>query len=185
MDRPSKDPVPGPVVVVLIGFMGAGKTTVGGALARRLGWEFVDLDDRIVARAERSIAEIFRDHGEPFFRRLESEALAELLAESRSARVLALGGGAFVQKQNRELLRGTPVVFLDAPAEELFARCSHSDIARPLRQDWNQFRQLYESRRGAYMESATRVETHNKTVEQVATEVAARLGLDGRHHASH
>jgi shikimate kinase len=165
--------------VFLVGFMGAGKTSVGQDLARRLGWEFVDLDDRIAARAGRSIAEIFRDEGEAGFRRRETSALNELLAESPARTVVALGGGGFAQPGNRSLLRGHRVVFLDAPAEQLFRRCSDSDIARPLRQDLNQFRQLYEQRRGAYMEAGTRVDTQDKTVAQVAAEVAARLGLEG------
>ncbi|HEU5450989.1 MAG TPA: shikimate kinase [Terriglobales bacterium] len=159
--------------------MGAGKTSVGRALADLLQWEFVDLDDRIVARAGRSIADIFHQEGEPAFRRLESEELATLLAETETSRIVALGGGAFAQSANRELLRRHQVVFLDAPADDLFRRCSISEIARPLRQDRNQFRQLYEARRSAYMEAGTRVDTQDKTVAQVAAEVAARLELEG------
>ena len=166
--------------------MGAGKTSVGQHLAGTLGWEFVDLDDRIVARAGNSIAEIFRDQGEAGFRRIETAALEALLAESGGRRILGLGGGAFVQAKNRHLLRNHPVVFLDAPAEELFRRSSISEVVRPLRRDLNQFRQLYEARRGAYMEAGIRVETQHKTIAQVAAEVAAALGLDGRQYdASH
>jgi shikimate kinase len=107
--------------------MGAGKTTVGRALGLRLNWLFEDLDERIERRERRTVAEIFRDSGESAFRRAEHEALRELIEELRggSARIIALGGGAFVQEDNASLLRSSPVtaVFLDAPADELWARC--------------------------------------------------------------
>ena len=103
----------------LVGFMGSGKNTVGRLLARRLGWDFVDLDAHIEARERQTIPEIFRLQGEQVFRLAETNALRDLLKKSflRPA-VVALGGGAFVQETNRELLRPWPSVFLDAPAEE-------------------------------------------------------------------
>src|ERR1700752_4953217 len=82
--------------IVLVGFMGAGKTSVGRELGQRLGWPFVDLDDRVQAREKRTIAEIFRSSGESEFRRAEHEALRELLKEvERGLLVIAVGGGAF------------------------------------------------------------------------------------------
>lgn len=164
--------------MALIGFMGAGKTSVGRSLARRLGWEFVDLDDRIVAAQARSIADIFAAEGEAAFRRAETDALTRLLGEESTGRVIALGGGAFAQAPNRERLRGLPIVFLDAEVEELYRRSGEAGAERPLRRQVNQFRQLYEQRLPAYMEDTVRVATDGKTVEQVAAEVAARLGLD-------
>jgi shikimate kinase len=168
-------------VVFLTGFMGAGKTSVGRALAARLGWRFVDLDDRIITVAGCSIADLFREAGEPAFRRAETQALSMLLVELRQApgAIIALGGGAFVQAANARLLQefGAPVVFLDAPAEELRRRCRHMAGSRPLYADENQFRQLYEARRSGYMKAGLRVETVEKTVGQVAAEVAQRLGL--------
>src|SRR2546423_14156771 len=82
--------------VILVGFMGAGKTSVGRALGDRLGWRFQDLDDRVRAREGRTVAEIFRESGETEFRRVEHAALRELLAETEvgTPMVLALGGGA-------------------------------------------------------------------------------------------
>src|SRR5438045_8658642 len=92
--------------VALVGFMGAGKTTVGRELARRLRWEFIDLDDVIVAAEGRSVGAIFRDSGEPAFRRAEAAALREVLrAPASGGLVLALGGGAYVQPRNAALLR--------------------------------------------------------------------------------
>ncbi len=95
------------LTVFLVGFMGAGKTTVGRALATQLGWRFIDLDDHIEARQKRSIAEIFRESGEIEFRRAEATELRNLLAglPIAGAAVVALGGGAFVQKDNARLLK--------------------------------------------------------------------------------
>ncbi len=169
--------------VILVGFMGAGKTTVGRILAQKLGWQFADLDDRICAREGRSVPEIFRDSGEAYFRQVETECLGDALQpESGSTNgVLALGGGAFVQPRNAELIRmsGIPVVFLDAAAETLFQRCAPQVGERPLLADENQFRQLYEARREDYMRAGVRIDTTALGPEQVAAEIAGRLDLAG------
>lgn len=170
-----------PRALVLVGFMGAGKTTVGGLLAERLGWRFVDLDDRVVAADGRPVARIFAESGEEVFRRLETAALRDLLAEidAQSGWVVAVGGGAFVEPQNRALLRQAvlPVAWLDAPVEELAERCRSGDPERPLARDPNQFRQLYELRRRRYMEADVRVDTSGASAGQVAERVMAALGL--------
>jgi shikimate kinase len=164
--------------VCLVGFMGAGKSSVGRALAGRFGCGFVDLDDRIEAREERTIAEIFRQSGEAEFRRAEHAALRDLLSElGSSCSVIALGGGAFVQADNAALLQQAriPSVFLDAPVEELFRRCQEQQLDRPLRRDLEQFRKLHEARWAGYMAAALRVATSGKDVETVAAEVADSL----------
>jgi shikimate kinase len=149
--------VPAPRLIFLVGFMGAGKTTVGETLARRLGWEFEDLDERIVRRERRSVEQIFRELGEPEFRRVEHAALRELLAES----------GA-----------GPRAVFLDAPVEVLFRRCQQErEAERPLRRTQEEFAKLYETRRPHYLKAALQVETSNQDVEAVARAVAQALGL--------
>ncbi len=166
--------------VALVGFMGAGKTSVGQVLARELGWEFEDLDNRIQSREGRTIEQIFQESGEPLFRRVEHEALRELLAESGTVpRVIALGGGAFIQAENVDLLKnaGVPTVFLDGPATELFERCQQQGIRRPLRRDPEDFGRLYEARRPKYLMACLRVETSGKSVERVASEVVRGLGL--------
>lgn len=165
--------------IILVGFMGAGKTSVGRILAQRLGWDFVDLDDRICAREQRTVPEIFRDSGEEHFRRIESECLRELLGEVSRQTVIALGGGAYVQARNAELIAnaGVPVVFLDASPEELFRRCAPHVGERPLLANENQFRQLYASRREGYMKAGVRVDTTALGPEQVADEVVRRLHL--------
>ena len=110
--------------IVLTGFMGAGKTTVGRLLAARLGWDFLDLDAFIESRTGLTVPSIFAAHGEAHFRQLESQALAASLG--RSNIVLALGGGAPESLTNRLLIEQTPAtstIFLDAPFATLFDRC--------------------------------------------------------------
>jgi shikimate kinase len=158
--------------VVLVGFMGAGKSSVGAALGRHLGWPFEDLDERIQAREQRSIEQIFRQSGEAALRSLVSEVGA-------SARVVALGGGAFAQANNSDLLEeaGWSTIFLDAPVDELFRRCQRQQLERPLRGDVKEFRRLYEDRRPCYLKAGIRIETAGKDVEEVAAEAIVRLGL--------
>jgi len=166
--------------VFLVGFMGAGKSTVGRALSRRLGLPFEDLDDRIRQREGKTIEQIFRESGEAEFRRAETAALRELLGELGSPlRVVALGGGAFVEPGNAALIEEAEArsVFLDAPVEELLRRCVEEETERPLRQSPEQFRLLYEKRRRSYMKAAVRIETGGKDVDTVAAEVACSLGL--------
>jgi shikimate kinase len=168
-------------IIFLVGFMGSGKSTVGQALSRRLGWRFVDLDSRIEGREKRSITDIFRDSGEVAFREAESSALRELLGEVDSSPVIAaLGGGAFAQNANLEKIKssGAPIVWLDAPVEELWRRCEAEDKGRPLMQSPNQFRQLYEARRAFYMRASLHVDTGGRSQDEVAAEIARRLGFD-------
>jgi len=154
-------------------------------LAQRLNWVFEDLDDRIVHREGRTIAEIFRESGEPAFRSAEHVALRQVLEESRggTAKIIALGGGAFVEQRNAELLKaaGVPVVFLDAPVEELWRRCSiqaaEAGAERPLLGSRERFRELYENRRRSYLRASLRIETSGRTVDAVASEIAETLSL--------
>ena len=165
--------------------MGAGKTSVGRALAQRLNWVFEDLDDRIQTREGRTVAEIFRDSGEPEFRRAESAALQHVIEQlsGGSAKIVALGGGAFVQKQNAALLEasGRPIVFLDAPVEELWQRCRtqamENGTKRPLQRSMDEFRKLYATRRKSYSKASLRVQTGSRAVETIAAEIAKALDL--------
>ncbi len=171
--------------VFLVGFMGAGKSSVGRALGKRLNWIFEDLDDRIEQRQGRSVAEIFSAGGEQEFRRAERAALREVLEElSRGpARIVALGGGAFVQKGNAELLKAArvPSIFLDAPVEELWRRCQEQagkdGAHRPLLGNKDRFCALYGARHSAYSKASLRVETGRRNVEEIADEIARTLGL--------
>jgi shikimate kinase len=174
--------------VILIGFMGAGKSSVGRALAEQLGWTFQDLDERTELREGRRVPEIFRDSGESGFRQAEHLALRDLLRELRTGaeRVVALGGGAFVQKDNAALVGagGVPTVFLDAGVEELWQRCrrqaEQQRIERPLLGSLERFAELYEARRRHYMKASFRQETSGKTVQEIAAEVIQALGLGPR-----
>lgn len=165
--------------VALIGFMGAGKTTVGRALAKRLRCRFQDLDDAIEQRERQSVAQIFASVGEAGFRRAENAALRNLLQENagHSDLVLALGGGAFIQPQNRKLLKeaGAVTVLLEAPLEELRRRCQKESKVRPLAQQEAGFAELFAARRAEYERARFRVQTLGKPVEQVAAEVAQLL----------
>jgi shikimate kinase len=165
--------------VVLIGFMGAGKTTVGRALAKSLLWNFLDLDDVIEQRERKSVAEIFASSGEPAFRRMESAALAALLQDRQAGSdlILALGGGAFVQKQNRDALisAGAITVLLEAPVEELRRRCQAEHRVRPLAQQDARFNELFAARRADYALARFTVQTLDKSVEQVTAEIERLL----------
>ncbi len=168
--------------VLLIGFMGAGKSSVGRALGKQLAWKFEDLDERIERREQRKVPEIFRDAGEAGFRQAEHAALRELLEELRSGggKIVALGGGAFAQVANAELIEHeqVPTIFLDAEARELWRRCKHQEgTERPLLGSLASFRKLYEARRPHYLRASMRHETDGKTVEQIAAEVIEVLGL--------
>jgi shikimate kinase len=183
--RPATVPALPSNAVFLVGFMGAGKSSVGHALGQRLNWIFEDLDDRIQTREGRTVAEIFRDSGESEFRRAERSALQDVLHElSRGGfRIVALGGGAFVQKGNAALLKASsmPTVFLDAPVEELWQRCctqaSAAGTERPLLRDLKQFRKLYETRHSGYSQASLKIQTGGRAVETIVAEIAETLGL--------
>ncbi len=132
----------------LIGFMGSGKSAMGRLLAERLGRPFLDLDEWIEARQGTTIREIFARHGEAHFRRLERDALRECLAGDPA--VVALGGGTFLAPENRRRLRHAGLtVWLDVPLELALERCA-GDPERPLADDPEHFRRLYQSRRDLY-----------------------------------
>ncbi|MDG9706490.1 shikimate kinase [Streptomyces sp. DH37] len=164
-------------VVVLVGPPGAGKTTVGGVLARRLGVGLRDTDADVEAVAGKSVAEIFVDEGEARFRALEREAVRAAL--SGHAGVVSLGGGAVTDAGTRALLAGGPVVFLDVALADAVRRVG-LDAPRPLlavnpRKRW---RALMEQRRPLYVEVARAVvDTAGRDPEETAQAVLDALGL--------
>lgn len=173
----------GPIkALFLVGFMGAGKTSVGQNLASTLGWRFVDLDSRIVAKSGRSVAQIFEQDGEAAFRSMEHDELRTLLTElDASGAVVSLGGGAWMQPANIALLQAAShrVLFLDAPVTELWQRCLPEQGTRPLLQSENAFRELYAARRKAYAQGTLLVETQGRSIEEVARQIRLLLGLAG------
>ncbi|MGY1581789.1 shikimate kinase [Streptomyces sp. MN13] len=164
-------------VVVLVGPMGVGKSTVGQLLAERLGVGYRDTDDDIVAEQGRAIADIFVDEGEPAFRAVEKRAVHRALTEHDG--VLALGGGAVLDADTRALLAGQRVVYLSMDVEEA-ARRTGLNAARPLlainpRKQW---RELMEARRHLYVEVARAVvATDARTPDEVAQAVLDALEL--------
>ena len=138
--------------IYVVGFMAAGKTTIGRLLADRLGWNFADLDEDIEAAERCAIAEIFAGRGEAEFRRIETEALRARVRtiERGTPTVLAMGGGAFAHPGNFELVENNGVtVWLDCPLEVVKRRVAQAEH-RPLAKDPERFERLYEERRQAY-----------------------------------
>jgi shikimate kinase len=164
-------------VIVLIGFMGAGKTTVGRLLARRLALPFLDSDQVIVARAGRSIAEIFSAAGEAAFRTLERQVVLDLLSGPDA--VLALGGGAVQDSATREAVAACTAVHLAVTEEEVRRRIG-GDTGRPLLAGAD-LGALLRSRQTHYDQAATiRVDTDRRPAQAVADEVLAHLEAGGR-----
>jgi shikimate kinase len=160
--------------------MGAGKSSVGLALSHKLELPFIELDELIEKHDGRSISRIFHESSESAFREIEHRVLRDLLSEQIGAsRVLALGGGAFIQPSNLELIQQHQCVtiFLDAPVKELFDRCAQQNSERPLRNNFDDFRNLYEERRTRYLAATLRIDTSGKDIEKVAAEVACSLGF--------
>ena len=138
--------------IYVVGFMGAGKSTVGRHLAHRLGWSFFDTDAEIEAAEKTSIAELFAGRGEPEFRRIETAVIGQHVRWIERGRpaVLALGGGAFSQPDNRLLLEYNGItVWLDCPFETVQRRVGQA-THRPLARDPEAFATLYETRRDHY-----------------------------------
>ncbi|MFE5189152.1 shikimate kinase [Streptomyces sp. NPDC056628] len=167
----------GAPVVVLVGPMGVGKSTVGELMAGRLGVGYRDTDDDIVAEQGRTISEIFVDDGEAAFREIEKQAVRRALGEHDG--VLALGGGAILDAGTRALLAGQRVVYLSMDVEEAVKRTG-LNAARPLlavnpRKQW---RELMEARRHLYEEVATAVvATDGRTPEEVTRAALDALEL--------
>jgi shikimate kinase len=149
--------------IYIAGFMGSGKSTVGQMLADRLGWDFVDLDAEIEVAEGTTIARIFELRGEPEFRRIETDMMRRWVRkiEGGAPTVLALGGGAFVQPGNFDLIENHGVsIWLDCTFEEIRRRISDAPIERPLAKDPVAFRKLYDDRRAGYSRADFRVEGH-------------------------
>ena len=137
--------------IVITGFMGCGKTRIARELARRLNLTMIDLDERITEKEERSPAQLIVNLGEPVFRLIESGALREVL-QADAAEVIALGGGAWIQETNRELVRQYRClsVWLDVPFAMCWSRIENSVEDRPLARTRNQALALYKRRRPIY-----------------------------------
>jgi shikimate kinase len=159
--------------IYLVGFMGAGKTTLAHALSRRLGWRAEDIDALIEARERRTITEIFAREGEPYFRSVERQIIWSLLPERHA--VIATGGGTFVDPENRAAINADGLsVWLDVPFEILLNRIPPNG-RRPLANDRVQMALLYESRRLAYQQAQIRLDGTLARPEELVEELMDKL----------
>jgi len=145
--------------IYLVGFMGSGKSTVGRMLADQIGWRFADIDDDVESAAKSSITELFTQQGEEEFRRLESEAIRQRVRKIQAGNpmVLALGGGAFTQQGNIDLLENNGVtIWLDADFPVVKKRVSMA-THRPLARNAERFAQLFQERRENYAKAEYRI----------------------------
>ena len=143
----------------LVGFMGAGKSTIGAALADELGWPFIDVDAEIEKREGISISELFAKRGEAAFRDIETDQIRRCVhaVQSGAPSVIALGGGAFVQARNWDLIEENGVtIWLDCPFDIVCERLN-GDHTRPLAEDRDRFARLFEDRRPLYGRANFRV----------------------------
>jgi shikimate kinase len=169
-------------VVILIGYRGSGKTTVGRRLAERLGWEFVDTDAAIEEKAGRTIREVFETEGEAAFRKIEAVALDRALAGRR--RVVSAGGGAVLLHQNRKSMRAAGAcVWLTAPPAELYRRISGDERSSGQRPDLtdrpgvSEIEAVLQARLPVYEAMADHVvDTLGRSVDQVVDAILESLG---------
>lgn len=167
--------------IVLTGFMGSGKTSVGRELVQRLGLRFYDTDDEISREEGMSIPRLFETRGEAYFRRREAQMVQKLAQEPPGTCVISTGGGVVMREENRTALRRSGIlVFLDVPAEEVYRRLADKGD-RPLLQvddPLQTIEKLMEERRPFYLQADLHVDAGSKTPGQLAEEImeeAARL----------
>ena len=155
--------------VYLVGFMAAGKTTVARALAKRLDWRAIDIDEIVEQRERLPVADIFGKHGESYFRIAERDALTQQLGVPHV--VVATGGGTFIDPQNRTMINADGLsVWLDIPLERALARVP-ADGRRPLASDREGFERLYHLRRAAYQQAHIRIDAGRQGVDALVEQL--------------
>jgi len=165
--------------ITLTGFMGTGKTAVGKQLAKRLGWQFVDVDRLIEASATKPVAKIFAEHSEAVFRRLEKRMIRRVTRGREQ--VIATGGGAFVDAENRRALRaGGPVICLTASPKVILQRVSPTLSKRPLLahvpSPLSRIQHLLAQRASAYAHADLTIDTSHLTIDEVVERIWAQIG---------
>lgn len=170
-----------PQRIVLTGFMGSGKSTVGPLLAARLGWSFLDVDAVIEAEAGSTIADLFTRHGEARFRDLEHATISRLAAGN--ALVLALGGGAIERAETRDLLLTAPatlLVHLEVALETTLARCAGTEHTRPILADRANLESRYRRRLPLYRTAHVSIPVDALTPGEVVDAIIQSSGKTGR-----
>lgn len=162
--------------IVLCGFMGCGKSTVGGLLAKKTGMSFIDLDSYIEKKEGKTVSKIFEENGEEYFRALERKASEEL--SKKNGLVIAAGGGTLTFKENVGAFRsGCRIVLLDIPVETISKRLKN-DTTRPLlnRPDKDKaMKELYDKRLPLYREAADIIVNADQSPLQVCNEIVSSL----------
>ena len=159
--------------VYLVGFMGAGKTTLARRLATRLDWRAEDIDERIEAREARTVSAIFSTEGEPYFRQVERTVLLDLLPLRHA--IVATGGGTFADAENRAIInRDGLSVWLDVPLASIVGRVP-ADGRRPLAADRAQFERLFEARRAAYQQAHVRLDAGGAPIDALVEQLLEHL----------
>ncbi|HEU0252572.1 MAG TPA: shikimate kinase [Pyrinomonadaceae bacterium] len=158
--------------IVITGFMGSGKSRVARELAQHLNLTMLDLDQVITLRQGKSPAQLIVERGEPYFRSIESTVLRELL-QTNAARIIALGGGAWIEETNRKLIGeyGCVSVWLDVPFEVCWSRIENSTEDRPLGRTRDQALALYERRRPIYQLASIHAQSLEDLVFRIKTKV--------------
>ncbi len=166
--------------IVLVGFMGTGKTTVGRALAERLGMEFVELDAEVEEREGMSIKEIFERYGEPYFRDLETEAVK--MFSEKEGLVISTGGGVVLRKENMDALRKKGIIIcLWADPETILKRTSKNsdrpllNVPDPL----SRIKELLSYRRPFYEQADIMITNDSKDIDEVVKEIMDKLKEKG------
>ncbi len=157
----------------LVGFMGAGKSTIGAALADELGWRFIDVDAEIEKREGIPISELFAKRGEAAFREIETDQIRRCIhaVQSGAPSVIALGGGAFTQPRNWDLLEENGItIWLDCPFEIVCQRLE-GDRTRPLAEDRDRFARLFEDRLPLYGRADFRVPVVADDVDEIVQRI--------------
>ena len=184
--------------LILTGFMATGKSSVGPLVARRLGWEFVDVDAVVAARAGKPIAQIFADHGEAHFRQLEREVVAHLTGDHRRCpqchgpypEVISTGGGVLVDESNCAALKRVGVIVcLTARPEVIAARVARSKAKRPKLTEGGKstlarIKELMDERAGAYARADVQIDTSDLIVDQLADHVISAFAAHAARRCS-